>query len=90
MRNFGPKKNSLLTICFAAIVFACFTLSIPVMSYGMNGQDCDETVMCGACGYLMKSDTPPLTFIALEVALFEENPPAKPLSIPKPQFHPPR
>ena len=92
MAKIFSKKYKGIVCGLAFVLFFCLTLQVPLMSYGMDGMDCETQISCAACGCIVNSVSSPLTlspfFTELTTPADFQAP--KVLLAQEPQIHPPR
>jgi len=92
MAKLASRKYKKLFCGLALVLFFCLSLEAPLMSYAMDGMDCDIQVSCSSCGCVLNSIVTPVN----TSPYFTELAPAPALLIsevllnPEPPIHPPR
>jgi hypothetical protein len=92
MAKIFSREYKKLFCGLAFVLFFCLTLQAPLMSYGMNGMDCETKIACAACGCVVNSVS---SSLSLSPFFTELAPPAEfqipeALLIQEPRIHPPR
>lgn len=83
-------KKSWYLFGLALVLFVGLTLQTPLMSYAMEGMDCDTTVMCAACGCIANPVSSPLSSYFIEMNPLADLQAPKPIRVQEQHFHPPR
>lgn len=92
MAKIFSRKYKKRVCSLAFVLFFCLTLQAPLMSYGMEGMNCETKITCAACACLLNSIVSPLSLSPFfsELTSPAEHPVPKALLIQEPRVHPPQ
>ena len=92
MTKIFSRKYKKRVCGLAFVLFFCLTLQAPLMSYGMDGMNCDTKVTCATCACVLNSIVSPLSLSPFFTELAYPAPLQVPevLFIQEPRIHPPR